>query len=285
MSDISTSETVENTKRLRQQNHDLQDALEKADMEVQDLMLDIISLQNHNKSLKKEEAWRHELLEELDELRLSLEQSKEATRVSDLARKEMERKCAKSEEAAEQLSHQLSDTLDQNKFLQNKVTSLRSLNTELESGLQNLELELKQKEEIFHKKEEALEQMTLTMKEYSSIIEVLHNKVKTLQGLLNKTQQEIAMNKTKNQPPAPARNGTLMYEMVQAELEKELLQTHYEKERRRLRGFLGMRRVQHSNKDVVTSSDPPLLVLFQGFLLHKFLPPLHSVHTPAHPDP
>ncbi|XP_063813011.1 inositol 1,4,5-triphosphate receptor associated 2-like isoform X2 [Pseudophryne corroboree] len=222
--------------RLKQESTQLYDALEAADMEMQRLLEEAASVRDQNNSLQKENAQLKELLKEADDLKILVEQNKEAACTAEQQKVAMERRCQQMEESAEQLSHQISDCGHENKSLRDEVTRLRQLITELETNLHSKALELKETEETSLKKDSAMEEMTLTVNEYSTIIEVLKGRIRALQSQQELTSQEIAlksMEQTMALSSDPAAGGTLMYEMVQANLEKQLLLGHWKKEQQK----------------------------------------------------
>ncbi|XP_063813012.1 inositol 1,4,5-triphosphate receptor associated 2-like isoform X3 [Pseudophryne corroboree] len=206
--------------RLKQESTQLYDALEAADMEMQRLLEEAASVRDQNNSLQKENAQLKELLKEADDLKILVEQNKEAA-------------CT----AEQQKVAMISDCGHENKSLRDEVTRLRQLITELETNLHSKALELKETEETSLKKDSAMEEMTLTVNEYSTIIEVLKGRIRALQSQQELTSQEIALRKSMEQTMAlssdPAAGGTLMYEMVQANLEKQLLLGHWKKEQQK----------------------------------------------------
>ncbi|XP_075054005.1 uncharacterized protein LOC142140042 [Mixophyes fleayi] len=237
--------TEDRCKTLKQENTDLYELLEKADNEMLGLFDEVTSVREQNNSLQRQIAQLQDLMEEVDNLKHRLEQSMEAEFTAEQQRKDLERRCLQVENRAEELSNQISDCNFENKLLYEDVTRMRLLVAELQTSLQKKTLELKEKEDLLQKRDSVMEEMNLTVNEYSSIIEVLNNKIRALQSQLEETCQEIALRKNMEQTsvisPDPAVSGTLMYEMVQVKLEKELLKNHLDKERQKKRGFLGLR--------------------------------------------
>ncbi|KAJ1095546.1 hypothetical protein NDU88_000708 [Pleurodeles waltl] len=234
-------EAEDTKRRQRQEIKDLQEALEKADEENILLLRENASLKEHSKSLQQVSSQSQGLVEELEMVKQQLTVQNETLQAMEANTKELEKKKSQLEQQVEGLSAQIFECSEDNKTLQEELLMLKTMVPELEEKLQRCQLELKENEELCKKKECYMEVMGATIKEYASIIEVLHNKIISLKDQLEKAQQELALNKMEDQvaeyhPPPPA-SGSLMYEIVQAELEKKLLKTHYENERRKKRLF------------------------------------------------
>lgn len=234
-------EAEDTKRRQRQEIKDLQEALEKVDEENIQLLGENASLKAHNRSLQQVSCQSQGLVEELEMVKQQLTVQSETLHAMEANKKELEKKKSQLEQQVEDLSAQIFDCSEDNKTLQEELLTLKTLVPELEEKLQRCRLEVKENEELYKKKECYMEVMATTIKEYSSIIEVLHNKIISLKDQLEKAQQELALHKMEDQvaeypPPRPV-SGSLMYEIVQAELEKKLLRTHYENERRKNRMF------------------------------------------------
>ncbi|XP_069501609.1 uncharacterized protein [Ambystoma mexicanum] len=228
-------------RKQRQEISNLQEALEKADEENIQLLRENSCLKVHNKSLQQVSSHSEKLLEELETMKHGLTVNTKTIQDLEAQKKELEKKKSHLEQQVEELSAQIFECSEDNKILQEELKMLKIMVPELEEKLQTSRLEVKENEELYKKKECYMEVMATTIKEYSSIIEVMHNKICSLNDQLEKAQQELALIKMDDhgveRPTSPPSSGSLMYEIVQAELEKKLLKTHLDNERRRNRLF------------------------------------------------
>ncbi|XP_075707038.1 uncharacterized protein LOC142741555 [Rhinoderma darwinii] len=275
-------EMEEKWKRLRTLNNDLQEALEKSDIEVQELTQELESLHEENRSLQKEKAKFLDLMDEADKLKLSLEHCKYAECTAKHGKKELvsgqERNCPQMEEKADQLLHQISVSEEENHLLCDDVNKLKQQVMELERYLDRKNLELSEKDKHSQEIDSVIEEMTMTMNQYSSIKEVLNNKIQELQSQLEESYQEIAMrnafeeNGLINNPEA---SGTIMYEIIQTKLEKQLEQTHMAKQCQGIQGFLGLRLLLNIMVQFLWCCFSVGFVFFLFFLLIRLYHTLH----------
>ncbi|XP_071989316.1 uncharacterized protein [Engystomops pustulosus] len=228
-------------KRLKILKDDLQESLEKSDIEVQDLMQELASLREENKTLQKEKAKFLDLMEEADRLKLSLEQCENTERRARQGEKELERRCLHMEEKAEELLHMISVSENENNLLRDDVTWLKQQIVELEGHLNTKSLELKEKDNQAQERELVIEEMRVTMSQYLSIKQVLNDKIQELQSQLEESYQEIAMRKAveENSMIKNPSASTIMYEIIETRLEKQLEQERMKNDG--IHGFLGWR--------------------------------------------
>ncbi|XP_069801631.1 uncharacterized protein [Dendropsophus ebraccatus] len=247
-------EMEEKWKMLKSLNSDLQEALEKSDIEVQELTQELASLNIEKKGLQEQKTKFLDLMEEADKLKLSLEHCQNAKHMTQQGKKEWshtycnisgpEKRCLQMEQKEDELLYQISMSEEENRLLRDDVTRLNDHIMELERNLDAKSLELREKDKQFEETESVIEEMTVTINQYLSIKEVLNNKIKELTSQLEESQQEIAMRKASLENDllnTAEASGTIMYEIIQNKLEKQLEKEHMEKQSKSKRGYFMLR--------------------------------------------
>ncbi|XP_073440840.1 uncharacterized protein [Dendrobates tinctorius] len=220
-------------KRLKILHGNLQEDLDTAETEVQMLMQQRLSLQEENKSLQKEKAKFLDLLKEADKLKIRLEMYKTSEKMAHQEKKQLEKRCIQMEEKADELLTKIYASELENSLLRKDVTRLEQQLLKLESYFDAMNLELKEKENNCQEIDSIIEEMTVTMDQYISINEVLHNKIQELQCQLEESYQEIAMRKEIEEREFIQSTGAsdrIMTEIIQIKLEKQLEQAQKKKQ-------------------------------------------------------
>ncbi|XP_077155519.1 uncharacterized protein LOC143817938 [Ranitomeya variabilis] len=220
-------EKVKQWKKVKILHEHLQEGLDTAETEVQILLQKRSSLQEENKSLQKETAEFLDLLEEANKLKKRLEMDKNSEQMAYQGKKQLEKRCVEMEEKADQLLTKIYASELENSSLRKDVTKLEQQFLELESSLDEMSLELNEKENNCQENDSILEEMKVTMDQYISMKEVLSNKIQELQCQLEESYQEIAMRKEIEECDfieSTRASDTIMCEIMQINLEKQLEQ-------------------------------------------------------------